>query len=383
MQAKYRWALLSQAPKVLTDIVFRGHYDYEYDLMPCHASNMTMAKKLNLLRSGMNLFYRKLQPWSWPTNMQVELTNYCNLKCPVCPTGIGSLQRKVQAIDPDIFERLMNEVGHYLLTMSLWGWGEPLLHPQLSDILRIIQNRGINTLLSTNGQKLNDDNVLKALIDYPPTYLIVALDGITNETNTCFRVGAKLEPALYGVRELSRMKREKGKKFPTLQLRYIVMKHNEHELPELENFARKNHFDILTVRTLSVIDAPDDQHIIMKPNDERFMAYEYSEGKRVHRNDFSCQGAFIYPAVYADGTVCACDQDYNARQQYGKLTKNNSFADIWWSKQAAEIRKTIRKNLESFSFCRNCPYKDRPVRTCSIQYFDLKMHSERRSVTVS
>jgi radical SAM protein with 4Fe4S-binding SPASM domain len=325
----------------------------------------------------MNLFYRKLQPWSWPTNMQVELTNYCNLNCPVCPTGLGALQRKPQAMDPAIFERLMNEVGRYLLTMSLWGWGEPLLHPELADILRIIQNRGINTLLSSNGQKLNDDRVLKALIDNPPTYLIVALDGITDQTNTRFRVGAKLEPALYGVRELSRMKREKGKKFPILQLRYIVMKHNEHELPELEHFASKHHFDVLTIRTLSIIDEKNNLHSIMKPGNERFMAYEYADGKRVSRNDFSCQGAFIYPAVYADGTVCACDQDYNAKQPYGKLTKDNSFADIWWSKQAAEIRKIIRENLESFSFCRNCPYKDRPVRTCSIQYYDLRKQKNK------
>ena len=168
------------------------------------------------------------------------------------------------------------------------------------------------------------------------------------------------------------MKRGKGKKNPLLHLRYIVMKHNEHELPELENFASRHHFDNLTIRTLSIIDTTDNQHNIMKPDDERFRAYEYTNGKRVNRNDFSCQGAFIYPVVFADGTVCACDHDYNARQPYGKLTKNNSFADIWWSEQAANIRKTIRENLEIFSFCRNCPYKDRPVHTCSIQYYDLQ-----------
>jgi radical SAM protein with 4Fe4S-binding SPASM domain len=382
MQAKQRWVLLSQAPKVFVDIMFRDRYDFEWDLMPCHTSNMPMAKRLNLLRAGVNLLYRNLRPWSWPINMQVELTNYCNLKCPVCPTGLGSLQRKPQAIDPAIFERLMNEVGHYLFTMSLWAWGEPLLHPELADILRIAQNRGINILLSTNGQNLNDDKVLKALMDYPPTYLIVALDGITDETNTLFRVGAKLEPALYGVRELSRMKREKGKEFPILHFRYIVMKHNEHELPELENFARRHQFDILTIRTLSIIDAPNDQHNIMKPDDERFRAYEYSKGKRIRRDDFFCQAAFIFPTVLADGTVCSCEEDYNASQPYGKLTKNNSFADIWWSKQAAEIRKTIRENLESFSFCRNCPYKDRLVRTCSIQYYDLQKQTKQISANV-
>jgi radical SAM protein with 4Fe4S-binding SPASM domain len=371
MRAKKRWAYLGQAPKVFKDIVFRGRYDFEFDFMPCHTSNMPVAKRLNLLRAGFNLLYRNPKPWSWPIHMQIELTNYCNLSCPVCPTGLGILRRKPQAINPAIFERLLNEVGQYLLTLSLWNWGEPLLHPELMDILRIAQDRGISTFLSTNGQNLNDDKVLKALIDYPPTYLIVCLDGLTDETNTRFRVGAKLEPALYGVRELARMKREKDQKFPILHFRYIVMKHNEHELPELENFARRHQFDILTIRSLSIIDAPDDQHNIMMPDDERFRAYEYSKGKRVSRDDFICEGAFIYCTVLADGTACCC-QDYNAKQSYGKLVAGTSFADVWWSKQAAKIRKVIRKKPDSFSFCRNCPYKDRPVGPCSIQYYDLQ-----------
>ncbi len=382
MRAKQRWAYLSQVPKIFKDSIFHGRYVFEHDFMPCHTSNMPVAKRLNLLRAGVNLLYRNPKPWSWPIHMQIELTNYCNLRCPVCPTGLGILRRKPQAINPAIFECLMNEVGQYLLTLSLFNWGEPLLHPELADILRIAQNRGINTLLSTNGQKLNDDKVLKALIDYPPTYLIVCLDGLTDETNTRFRVGAKLEPALYGVRELARMKREKGKEFPILHFRYIVMKHNEHELPELENFARRHQFDILTIRTLSIIDAPDDQHNIMKPDDERFRAYEYSKGKRVSRDDFICEGAFIYSSVLADGTVGCCCQDYNDQQPYGNLTDGTSFADIWWSKQAVKIRKTIREKPNSFSFCRNCPYKDRPVGPCSIQYYDLQKQTEQMSVTV-
>lgn len=231
MHTKLKWQLLKNSLKISKDIIFHGCYHYEYDLMPCHALNMPTAKRMNIMRTGLNLFYRKIYPWGWPINMQVELTNYCNLKCPVCPTGAGYLKREAKAMDPALFERLMDEVGTYLLTMSLWGWGEPLLHPQLADILKIANDRGINTLVSTNGYNLSNDNVLKALIDFPPTYLIVALDGITDEINRHFRVGAKLDPALYGVRELSRLKKQRNQTHPILHMRYIVMKHNEHELP--------------------------------------------------------------------------------------------------------------------------------------------------------
>ncbi len=372
MRIGERWNYLKKAPQLFTDILVRGRYDFKYDLMPVQTRRMPLPKRLNLLRSGANLVHRRLSPWSWPVNLHIELTNYCNLKCEVCPTGIGKLERRPAAIEPALFERLMNEVGPYLLTVSLWGWGEPLLHPHLSDILRLAHNRGVVTLLSTNGQNLDDEEVLKALISYPPTFLIVALDGMTDETNSPFRVGAKVKTALGGVRRLAQMKARVGSQLPILHWRYIVMKHNEHELQRLPGFAAENQFDILTIRTLAIIDSPDDSHFDLIPTDERYRAYGYENNQRIIRPDFVCENAFTFPAVFSDGTVVACDQDYNAKQLYGKLAGDTSFADIWWSQEAAKIRRTIRDNPENFSFCRNCPFKDRPVGPMSAEYYDLR-----------
>ena len=89
---------LRQTPKMFWDILFRGHYDFTYDLMPVHTMQMPMMKRLNLLRSGANLVSRRLHPWGWPIHMHIELANYCNLKCEVCPTGIGKLDRQPLAI---------------------------------------------------------------------------------------------------------------------------------------------------------------------------------------------------------------------------------------------------------------------------------------------
>lgn len=372
MKTRERWNYLRRTLKLCNDILVHGRYDFTYDLMPIHMARMPLTRRLNILRSGANLVYRRLRPWSWPVHIAVEITNYCTLKCKVCPTGIGTMSRQPAAIAPTLFERLMNEVGPHLLTASLWGWGEPLLHPQLADILRITQDRGVATLLSTDGQNLDDEKVLQALIKYPPTYLIVCIDGLTDETNSMFRVGAKLAPALAGVRHLARMKRQKGLQLPILHFRYIVMKHNEHELPQLPKFAADNQFDILTIRTLSIIDAPDNIHNDLKPSKEEYRAYGYSDNKRISRDDFFCEKAFTFPIVFADGTIAACDQDFNAQQPYGSLADGQSFGGIWWSKRATEIRRTIRDNPDDFSWCKNCPFKDRPVSTCSIQYLDLR-----------
>jgi radical SAM protein with 4Fe4S-binding SPASM domain len=375
MRHKDRWNYLINAPKIAFDIGIRGKYSFSYDLMPLSSEHMPVKKRLNLLMAGLNLLYYRLNPWSMPIHMQIELTNYCNLSCTVCPTGTKALERKPASLDPVLFKRLFDEVSPYLLTVSLWAWGESLLHPRLTEILKAAHDRGVATLVSTNGQNLNDPGVIKALSEYPPTYLIVAIDGTTDETNSKYRVGAKIAPALEGVHKLAEMKKQTGARFPILHLRFIVMKHNEHEMPLLRDFAVKNKFDFLSIRTLSIIDAPDEIHSVMIPEDTQYRAYVYQDRQRVHRQDYTCEQCFIFPSVFADGTVVSCDQDFNASQPYGNMSGGESFRSLWKNRKSRKIRKIIRDKIDTFSFCVNCPFRDRPITTCSIQGFDLREKS--------
>ena len=108
------------------------------------------------------------------------------------------------------------------------------------------------------------------------------------------------------------------------------------------------------------------------PDDERYRAYEYKAGERVHRPDYVCQHAFVYPAVFVDGTVTACDQDYNAQHAYGRIGPDGSFADVWFGARAAEVRHTIRDARDQFSFCAHCPLADCPTNSATIECIDLR-----------
>jgi radical SAM protein with 4Fe4S-binding SPASM domain len=216
---------------------------------------------------------------------------------------------------------------------------------------------------------LDRDSVLEALLEEPPTYLIVAIDGLEDATNSRFRVGARLEPILRGVRRLAALKRQRGAALPVLHMRFIVMKHNEHELPSVEAFAHANDFELLTIRTLSIIDTdrPDRVHSGFVPLQKLWRAYDYRGETRLHRPDFVCQQPFWFPTVFADGTVVGCEQDYNAQQALGRFPEDGSFADIWYSNRAAEVRRRIRDHPCDLSFCRNCPYADRATTDCSVE----------------
>lgn len=372
MRPNIRWKYLARLPELVWDILARGRYDFTFDLMPMHSVNMSLRKRLNLFSAGLNLGYRRARPWSWPIHLEVELSSVCNLRCPLCPSGKNILQRDKRMMDMDLYSRLMDEIGPYLLCVFLWAWGEPLLYPKLSKAIRIATDHGVIPIVSTNGQNLAEERILAELIQEPPVYLIVAIDGLTDETNSAYRIGARLERTLDGVHRLLDIKRERKQKLPILHMRYLAMKHNQHELKNVESFARDHGFDMLSIRGLSILDSNDEvAYQKLMPDLDTFQAYDYDADQRVKRDDFICQMAFCFPVVLADGSVVACDEDYNAEHSYGRFDDAVSFADIWFGPQATVVRRTIRDSYRSFAFCQRCPYMDREANTCSISIVDL------------
>jgi radical SAM protein with 4Fe4S-binding SPASM domain len=354
------------------DLIAHGEQRFDFDFMPVVVKGMSWAQRWNLLRAGLNLGYRRTAPWNWPLHMQVELTSFCSLRCPVCPVGNETLTRPAQAIDVDLFGRLMGEVGDYLLTLALWGWGEPLLHPQIEKLLAIARRYPAAVMVSTNGQNLNRPKVQQALRNEPPTFLIVAIDGLTDDTNSVFRRGAKLAPALEGVRALAEWKAKSGSRLPVLHFRFLAMRQNEHEIPRIRDFASENGFDMVSIRGLSIIDSPEAAHRDLIPAGQLLRSYDYGEQSRLRRTDFVCQHAFTYPTVLADGTVVACEQDFNGHHPYGVFSAERSFASIWFGREAAGVRRTVRDDPEQYSSCKNCPFADHKLSTCSLEGYTLR-----------
>jgi radical SAM protein with 4Fe4S-binding SPASM domain len=372
MTPKMRRRYLKQTPKLLWNILARARYEYTFDLMPLRSTGMSLAKRLNLLKSGLNVLGRRLRPWSMPINLQIELTSHCNLQCPVCPCGSNLLGRPAADLDVDLYRRLMDEVGPYLLNILLWGWGEPLLHPRFPELIRMARGHGVNTLLSTNGQNLAEDRVREGLLAEPPDILIVSVDGLTQDTYSAYRIGASLEKTLAGVRLLAEAKKARGQTLPVINMRMIPMKQNEHQVGQARDFAVRNHFDMLTIRTLVITDDENCPHDQFLPQNTQYRAYRYENGRRVLRKDFLCQNAFAFPAMLVDGSVVTCDQDFAAHQPFGRYGNGTTFRDVWFSRQAAEVRRVVRTNRETYSTCRNCPFADRVASACTVEMHDLR-----------
>ena len=80
----------------------------------------------------------------------VEITNVCNLACAFCP-GTRRAPRTMTAAEfARILDRLQGRVSYVYLHVM----GEPLLHPQLSELLALAAARGMRICVTTNGTLL-------------------------------------------------------------------------------------------------------------------------------------------------------------------------------------------------------------------------------------
>ncbi|MDY6834976.1 MAG: radical SAM/SPASM domain-containing protein [Chloroflexota bacterium] len=94
--------------------------------------------------------------------VRIETTNICQAKCTICPR-----EKMTRPLGIMLFEQFTELVDQAVSlgaeTISLFGYGEPLLDPRLADRVAYCTKRGLKTFITTNGALLSMDNALELL----------------------------------------------------------------------------------------------------------------------------------------------------------------------------------------------------------------------------
>ena len=187
---------------------------------------------------------------SYPRRLVFELTNACNLNCVMC--GRNAADFKPTVFDMDVFrsfEPLMDSIEE----VTLMGWGEPTIHPHFIEMLEIINHHSARKYFCTNGMNLK--KIKNAIFDYNVDVFAVSLDGATDETNGRIRRGSKIEVITKDLKDIVRIKRERGLKYPWINFVFCAMESNIRELPDLVRLASDIGIDEVKVVYLTVFES--------------------------------------------------------------------------------------------------------------------------------
>ncbi len=204
-----------------------------------YISHTTAKKLINLALLHLQAFLRTEKVKGFPYIVQIEPTNICQLKCPTCPTGLGKNPDPVGKMALEDFKKIIDQMKEHLYEILLFGFGEPLLHKDIYKMIRYAVENSIRTNLSTNLCDFKQKDVDK-LINSGLELLVVSLDGLTQETYRKYRVKGDVEKVKQNIERIMKRKKELKKSNPVIQIQFIIMDHNQHEIEEAKEFSQRN-----------------------------------------------------------------------------------------------------------------------------------------------
>ena len=291
--------------------------------------------------------------WGRPFILTVEPTNICNLKCPLCVTGNGKMSRKAGLLDFETFKKIIDESGCYLFYLLLYQQGEPYINKDFLRFVEYAKNKRIFVTTSTNAHYLDPETAQRTVTSGLDS-IIVSIDGSDQESYEIYRVDGNLEKVKKGVQNLVREKIKQNSKTPLIYIQFIVMRHNEHQIGEMEKLTKDLGADKLLIKTVQVESLKEAKEWLPGEKDLRRYQLEGDLLKPKRVGAGPCPRPWTSSLVNWDGSVVPCCFDKNAHHKFGSVQVENEFDKIWRSKKYGNFRTKMLTDRSSLDICSNC-----------------------------
>ncbi len=292
--------------------------------------------------------------WVKPMALSIEPINVCNLKCPECPTGLGSLTRAKGMVTVDSFKAMLAGIDKSLWHLNLYFQGEPYMHP---DFFALVQQAKKNRLVvetSTNGQFLSYQQAQKT-VKSGLDILVVSLDGTTQEVYEKYRIGGDLDKVIDAIKNLVRAKKEARAKFPIIRAQFLAFNHNQHQIEQFEHLAWELGVDEVEIKKAQIYDVDNKKNMLPTKGDlSRYKLLHDDSVQLKGKIRNKCWKHWSSAVVTWKGDVVPCCFDKDADNLMGILQEDTLNA-IWANKKYNDFRKRILVGQQHIDICKNCP----------------------------
>ncbi|MPM66622.1 putative mycofactocin radical SAM maturase MftC [bioreactor metagenome] len=159
-----------------------------------------------------------------------NITRTCNLKCVHCYSN-SDAQKYSGELTTAEAKKFIDDCAEFKVPVLLLSGGEPLIRPDVFELVEYARTRGIRTTFSTNGTLIDMETakIIKAL---DVGYVGISLDGL-GDANDKFRGKAgAFEKALQGIRNCLEIGQRVG-------LRFTINRYNFHDLENIFKLIRE------------------------------------------------------------------------------------------------------------------------------------------------
>lgn len=195
---------------------------------------LNQFEKMDIKNLPVVSFYDEQAPY-----YTVDILGSCNLKCASCPHSIVETDVPKGSMNLDVFKNVFDKIikeTPSISHISLYSWGEPLLHPYIDKIIDYVHEHNVAVALSSN-LSIKFGARIEKIIKSGPDYLKVSLSGFFPEAYNNTHQGGDInlvKENLYLIRKLL----DKYKTQTLVDINYHLYKDNSGEnIEEMERLA--------------------------------------------------------------------------------------------------------------------------------------------------
>ena len=318
----------------------------------------TWKKLFNFLRVEVALRFGFTRLGGTPYEWEIDTTNICQLKCPLCHTGLGTIHRDKGVMHYDLFTKTVDQIKDSAVWLTLYSWGEPFLNKRIHDMVGYAHEVGIATIISSNLNKplseQDAENIIRSGLDT----MIISLDGTTQEVYEVYRVAGHLDRVLDNIRMLVHKKEELGYTTPYLEWQFIVMRQNEHQIDDARVMAKDLGVDSIIFKKVDFPHGEDNDETAEKWLPQN--TPEYLRGnafdKPYNETGTRCWRLWRTAVVNWDGGLAPCCYLTDKADDFGDLNVD-SVQDIKNNSNYVTSRALFKKGTmpDHRTGCLTCP----------------------------
>jgi MoaA/NifB/PqqE/SkfB family radical SAM enzyme len=319
------------------------------------------------LKQVLNVFWWRLggkNPLFGPLRVQWDLTYKCNSRCRHCTRWRADFKKKLGG-EPELTtaqaQKLLRQLADLGMLQITFSGNEPLLRPDIFELMALAKKLGLSVTLTTNGLAL-DKKIAQKIVESGIDVLFISLDGPTDKIHDRVRgIKGALKKALKAAELVRAADGEKRLKIMTT---IVASKNNLGNLVKTVALAKKAGFDGAIVQPIIFFPTAGegDKSLAFKSEDlsqleaelETLMSEEgdfipvmrdyydkvgtyYRQPKKLYR--FACSAGFLTLDIQPNGDFIPCPV---WMRRMGNYKKGESAAGIWFSAEAAKVREEVR-----------------------------------------
>ena len=317
----------------------------------------------NIVKKNVNVKYRNLPEYKdyrkmwretavkhvnteFPLHLDIEVTSYCNLACPMCPrthrVELGKWENRMMKLNT--FKKIIDEGAKKgLKAINLNNFGESFYNKNIIEMIEYAKSKGVlDIMLHTNGTVM-DEELAERIVKSGLDRIIFSLDSITKKIYEKIRVNANFEDTVKKVKTFYKTRERLNSYKPVIRISMVRMKENDHEAKNFENFwgSYSDEITYTDYRNQDGLDKVD----------------RYTKNRKENKS-YACPALWQRLTINATGEVTACCRDAGKRLTLGKLDDSETnLTDVWNGKSLNDARKLHEeKKAYLIDACNGCDH---------------------------